>query len=234
VLGSESLDYVIDEAVQIFGGTGYSEEYPVARMYRDARINRIFEGTNEINRMLAVGQLMKKALKGELDLMSPAMKIQEELMAIPDFGDEDETDLLYAEKKAITNAKKAILLSAGAAAQKFIMELEKQQEVLMNLADMVIDLFTAESTLLRTEKMIALKGEEASQLQILMTKTYLSDALERIHMSGKHALCGFAEGDELRMMLIGVKRFTKYEPFNTIAARQMIADKMIEANKYPF
>jgi alkylation response protein AidB-like acyl-CoA dehydrogenase len=234
VLGSEALDYVIDEAVQIFGGTGYSEEYPVARMYRDARINRIFEGTNEINRMLAVGQLMKKAMKGELDLMSPAMKIQEELMAIPDFDDEDDSDVFFAEKKAIVNAKKAILLSAGAAAQKYMMELEKQQEILMNLADMVIDVFTAESTLLRTEKMINLKGEEAAKLQILMTKTYLSDALERIHMAGKHAICGFAEGDELRMMLIGVKRFTKYEPLNTIAARQAIADKMIEANKYPF
>ncbi|MFT5511939.1 MAG: alkylation response protein AidB-like acyl-CoA dehydrogenase [Bacteroidia bacterium] len=234
VLGSESLDYVIDEAVQIFGGTGYSEEYPVARMYRDSRINRIFEGTNEINRMLAVGQLMKRALKGELDLMGPAMKIQEELMAIPDFGDEDETGIFHAEKKAIANAKKAILLSAGAAAQKFMMELEKQQEVLMNLADMVIDVFTAESAMLRTEKMISLNGPESAKIQVLMTKTYLSDALERIHMSGKHAVCGFAEGDELRMILIGIKRFTKYEPLNTIAARQEIADKMIEANKYPF
>jgi alkylation response protein AidB-like acyl-CoA dehydrogenase len=234
VLGSESLDYVIDEAVQIFGGTGYSEEYPVARMYRDARINRIFEGTNEINRMLAVGQLMKKALKGELDLMSPAMKLQEELMAIPDFGDEDDTDLFHTEKKAVANAKKAILLCAGSAAQKFMMDLEKQQEILMNLADMVMDTFTAESTLLRTEKMVQIKGEAEAELQILMTKTYLSDALERIHRSGKHALCGFAEGDELRMMLIGVKRFTKYDPFNTIAARQAIADKMIESNKYPF
>ncbi|MFT5724523.1 MAG: alkylation response protein AidB-like acyl-CoA dehydrogenase [Bacteroidia bacterium] len=234
VLGSETLDYVIDEAVQIFGGTGYSEEYPVARMYRDSRINRIFEGTNEINRMLAVGQIMKKAMKGELDIMSPAMAIQEELMAIPDFDDEDETILFYKEKKAIVNAKKAILLSAGAAAQKFMMELEKQQEILMHLADMVIDVFTAESALLRTEKLISLKGADAATLQIEMTKTYLTNALERVHMSGKHAITGFAEGDELRMMLIGVRRFTKYEPFNTIAARQAIADRMIEANKYPF
>ena len=234
VLGSEALDFVIDEAVQIFGGTGYSEEYPVARMYRDARINRIFEGTNEINRMLAVGQLMKKALKGELDIMTPAMKIQEELMEIPDFGDDDEGALFHAEKKAIVNAKKAILLAAGAAAQKFMMELEKQQEILMNLADMLIDVFTAESAILRTEKMVGLQSESEAELQILMSKTYLSDALERVHMSGKHAVCGFAEGDELRMMLIGIKRFTKYEPLNTIAARQAIADKMIEANKYPF
>ncbi len=234
VLGSEALDFVIDEAVQIFGGTGYSEEYPVARMYRDARINRIFEGTNEINRMLAVGQLMKKAMKGQLDIMTPAMKIQEELMEIPSFDDEEEDGPFYAEKNAIKNAKKAILLAAGAAAQKYMMELEKQQEILMNLADMVIDVFTAESAILRTEKMINLNGEASAELQILMSKTYLSDALERVHMSGKHAICGFAEGDELRMMLIGVKRFTKYEPFNTIAARQAVADKMIEANKYPY
>ncbi len=234
VLGSEALDFVIDEAVQIFGGTGYSEEYPVARMYRDARINRIFEGTNEINRMLAVGQLMKKAMKGELDIMTPAMKIQEELMEIPSFDDDDDGGPFFAEKKAIVNAKKAILLAAGAAAQKYMMELEKQQEILMNLADMVIDVFTAESAILRTEKMINLHGEASAELQVLMSKTYLSDALERVHMSGKHAICGFAEGDELRMMLIGVKRFTKYEPFNTIAARQAVADKMIEANKYPY
>jgi alkylation response protein AidB-like acyl-CoA dehydrogenase len=234
VLGSESIDYVVDEAVQIFGGTGYSEEYPVARMYRDARINRIFEGTNEINRMLAVGQMMKKAMKGELDLMTPAMNIQNELMAIPDFGDDDETALLYAEKKAIKNAKKAILMAAGSAAQKFMMELENQQEILMYLADMAIDVFTAESTILRTEKMISIRGEEASHLQLQMAKVYLSDALERVHTAGKHAISGFAEGDELRMMLIGMKRFTKYEPMNTIAARKEIAAKMIETNSYPF
>ncbi len=234
VLGSESIDYVVDEAVQIFGGTGYSEEYPVARMYRDARINRIFEGTNEINRMLAVGQMMKKAMKGELDLMTPAMNIQNELMSIPDFGDDDESELLYAEKKAIRNAKKAILMASGAAAQKYMMELENQQEVLMYLADMAIDVFTAESALLRTEKVVGLRGEEASRLQLLMTKVYLSDALERVHMAGKHAIAGFAEGDELRMMLIGMKRFTKYEPMNTIAARKEIAAKMIETNSYPF
>jgi alkylation response protein AidB-like acyl-CoA dehydrogenase len=234
VLGSEVLDYVVDEAVQIFGGTGYSEEYPVASMYRDARINRIFEGTNEINRMLAVGQMMKKALKGELDLMTPAMKIQEELMAIPDFSDDDSDDPFFADKKAVSNAKKAILMAAGSAAKKFMMELESQQEILMNLADMAIDVFTMESALLRTEKRVSLKGMADSEMQILMMRTYLSDAMERINIAGKHALCGFAEGDELRMMMIGLKRFTKYEPFNTIAARQKIADVIIEANTYPF
>jgi len=232
VLGSEVLDYVVDEAVQVFGGTGYSEEYPVARYYRDSRINRIFEGTNEINRMLAVGQVLKKALKGELDLMGPAMQIQEELMSIPDFGDDDDSHPLAAEKKYVANAKKAILMVAGAAAQKFMMELEKQQEILMNIADMALFVFTMESAVLRTEKLIAMKGEEAAEAQLELTRCYLSDAMERVHMAGKHAVCGFAEGDELRMMLIGVKRFTKTDPYNTIALRKQIAKRLIEAGEY--
>lgn len=234
ILGSEVLDYVVDEAVQIFGGTGYSEEYPVASMYRDSRINRIFEGTNEINRMLAVGQVLKKALKGELDVMGPAMKIQAELMEIPDFGDEGDGSVFYWEHKAIAQAKKAILLSAGAAAQKFMMELEKQQEILMNIADMAIDVFTAESMLLRTEKLLKLKGEDAAKLQIEMTKAFLSDALERVHLAGKHAITAFAEGDELRMMLLGIKRFTKYEPLNTVAIRKKVAAQLIQENQYCF
>jgi len=233
VLGSEVLDYVVDEAVQIFGGTGYSEEYPVARFYRDSRINRIFEGTNEINRMLAVGQMMKKAMKGELDLMGPAMKIQSELMEIPSFDDEDE-GLFTAEYKAIEQAKKAILMVAGAAAQKFMLELEQQQEILMNLADMAIEVFTAESALLRTHKLIEMKGTEAAELQADMTRCYLYEALEKVHSSGKEALTAFAQGDELRMMLIGVKRFTKYEALNTIGIRKKVAAKMIEANAYAF
>jgi len=232
VLGSEVLDYVVDEAVQVFGGTGYSEEYPVARYYRDSRINRIFEGTNEINRMLAVGQVLKKALKGELDLMGPAMQIQEELMSIPDFGDDDDSHPLAAEKKYVANAKKAILMVAGAAAQKFMMELEKQQEILMNIADMALYVFTMESAVLRTEKLIAMKGEGAAEAQLELTRCYLSDAMERVHMAGKHAVCGFAEGDELRMMLIGVKRFTKTDPYNTIALRKQIAKRLIEAGEY--
>lgn len=233
VLGSEVLDYVVDEAVQVFGGTGYSEEYPVARFYRDSRINRIFEGTNEINRMLAVGQMMKKAMKGELDLLGPAMKIQSELMEIPSFDDEEET-LFAAEYKAIEQAKKSILMVAGAAAQKFMLELEKQQEILMNLADMAIEVFTAESALLRTHKLISMKGEDAAALQADMTRCYLYEALERIHSSGKEALSAFAEGDELRMMLIGMKRFTKYENLNTIAIRRKVAARMISQNDYAF
>lgn len=234
VLGSETLDYVVDEAVQIFGGTGYSEEFPVASMYRDARINRIFEGTNEINRMLAVGQLMKKALKGEIDLMGPAMKIQEELMEIPDFGDEGDGSALYEEKKAVRQAKKAILMAAGAAAQKYMMELDKQQEILMNLADMVIDVFTAESTVLRTEKLIAQQGEEATALQVAMTKCYVNDAMERTYLAGKHALAAFAKDDMLVMMHMGVKRFTKYPMTDTISLRKQVAAKLIAENKYCF
>jgi hypothetical protein len=234
ILGSEVLDYVVDEAVQIFGGTGYSEDYPVASMYRDSRINRIFEGTNEINRMLAVGQVMKKALKGELDLMGPAMSIQNELMEIPDFGDEGDGTEFYAEHKAIEQAKKAILMAAGAAAQKFMMELEQQQEILMNIADMAIKVFTAESMLLRTEKLCSIKEGEDHSLQIEMTRVYLSDALEQIFVSGKHAVTAFAEGDELRMMLLGLKRFTKYEPMNTIVARKKVAKALITENAYCF
>ena len=234
ILGSETLDYVVDEAVQIFGGTGYSEEYPVASMYRDARINRIFEGTNEINRMLAVGQLLKKAMKGEIDLMGPAMKIQEELMEIPDFGDDGDGSPLYEDKKAVRQAKKAILMAAGAAAQKYMMELEKQQEILMNLADMALDVFTAESTILRTEKLIEQQGEEATAGQIAMTKCYVNDAMERCYLSGKHAISAFAKDDMLVMMHMGIKRFTKYPLTDTIALRRKVAALLIAENKYCF
>lgn len=232
VLGSETLDFVVDEAVQIFGGTGYSEEYPVASMYRDSRINRIFEGTNEINRMLAVGQVLKRAMKGELDILGPAMKIQDELMEIPDFGDEGDGSALYQEKKSVQQAKKAILMVAGAAAKKYMLELEKQQELLMNLADMAMDVFTAESAVLRTEKLISIKGEEACADQIAMTKCYTHDAMERTYLAGKHALASFAEDDMLVMMHMGVKRFTKYPLLNTIKLRKQIAAKLIEENKY--
>lgn len=230
VLGSEVLDYVVDEAVQIFGGTGYSEEYPVARYYRDSRINRIFEGTNEINRMLTVGMMLKRALKGQLDLMGPALAITKELTSIPDFGDEPE-GYLAKEKKSLAQAKKAILMVAGSAVQKFMMEFEKEQEIMMNLADMLIDLYAAESTILRVEKLRSMKPE-SSVLFENIAKCFMSDALERINLSGKHAVTAFAEGDELRMMLLGLKRFTKYEPINTTAVRRDVANYIIEAGGY--
>jgi alkylation response protein AidB-like acyl-CoA dehydrogenase len=234
VFGSEVLDYVVDEAVQVFGGTGFSEEYPVARAYRDSRINRIFEGTNEINRLLAVGMLVKKAMSGKIDLFTPAMAVQKELMSVPDFSTPDAEDIFGAEKKALLNAKKAILMTAGAAVQKFMQNLEKEQEIMMNLSDMLIELFACESTLLKTEKLIGIKGAEACALQIDLTKVYISDALERINLSGKHAITAFNDGDMLRIMLMGLKRFTKLDPFNTIAARRRIADKMIAENGYCF
>lgn len=231
VLGSEVLDYVVDEAVQIFGGTGYSEEYPVARLYRDSRINRIFEGTNEINRMLTVGMMLKRTMKGELDLMTPALALQKELMSIPDFGDDDEETYLSKEKKAVSQAKKAILLVAGAAVQKFMMEFEKEQEIMMNLADMLIDLYAAESTLLRVEKLKGIKSENIGMYENI-AKCYLSDALERININGKHAVSAFAEGDELRMMLLGLRRYTKFDPVNTTALRRQVAEHIISKGEY--
>ncbi|MCC6721626.1 MAG: acyl-CoA dehydrogenase family protein [Bacteroidia bacterium] len=231
VLGSEVLDYVVDETVQIFGGTGYSEEYPVARLYRDSRINRIFEGTNEINRMLTVGMLLKRTMKGELDLMTPAMALQKELLSIPDFGNDDEDTFFAKEKKAVSQAKKAILLVAGAAVQKFMMEFEKEQEIMMNLSDMLIDLFAAESTLLRVEKLNSIKPESSALFENI-AKCFLSDALERIYINGKHAITAFADGDELRMMLLGLRRYTKYEAINTTFLRREVANHLISKGEY--
>lgn len=232
VIASETLDYVVDEAVQIYGGMGYSEEAPAARAYRDARINRIFEGTNEINRLLTLDMLIKRAMKGQIDLLTPAMAIQKELMSIPDFGSVDSDDLFYHEKKAVVNAKKGLLMVAGAAVQKLMMQLEEEQEILMNAADVMNDIFQMESALLRTQKLIAMKGEEACQTYIDITRVFISDAMERINLNGKHAIVAFAEGDELRMMLMGLKRFTKHEAINTNKLRRNIAEKLIAANGY--
>ncbi|MEI6310687.1 MAG: acyl-CoA dehydrogenase family protein [Bacteroidota bacterium] len=232
VIASETLDYVVDEALQIYGGMGYSEEAPAARAYRDARINRIFEGTNEINRLLTLDMLIKRAMKGQIDLLTPAMAIQKELMSIPDFGMPDTEDIFYNEKKAIVNAKKGLLMVAGAAVQKLMMQLEQEQEILMNAADVMNDIYVMESALLRTQKLIDKKGIENCQLYIDITKVFISDAMERININGKHAIVAFAEGDELRMMLMGLKRFTKHEAINTNKLRRNIAAKLIEANGY--
>lgn len=231
VAGSECLDYVVDEAVQIYGGMGYSAESSVERAYRDARINRIFEGTNEINRMLTVDMILRRAMKGELDLMGPAMKVASELMSIPDMGEPSE-GILGNEHKYLEGFKKTILMVAGSAVQKLMQTLSKEQEVLMNIADMSIWTYQAESVLLRVEKMIALKGEEACAVQIAIAKTYFYDIADKIDKAGKDALNSFAEGDELRMMLMGMKRFTKTNPFNPKAARQVIAEKLISDNRY--
>lgn len=233
VAGSETLDYVSDEGVQILGGYGFSADYPMDRSYRDSRINRIFEGTNEINRMLTMDMFLKKAMKGELDLMGPAMAVQKELMAIPDFGAEDE-GLFAAEKKAIKNMKKALLMIAGAAAQKYMDKLASEQEILMNMADIAIDIYVAESTLMRTEKLITIKGEAAVKGQIDMTKVNVFDAADRINVAGKNAINSMTDGDMQRMMLMGLKRFTKVAPLNTKDARRRIAGILIEANQYCF
>ncbi|MDF2438033.1 MAG: acyl-CoA dehydrogenase [Bacteroidota bacterium] len=234
VHGSEVLDYVVDEGVQIYGGMGYSAEAPMDRAYRDARINRIFEGTNEINRMLTVDMMLKRAMKGELDLMGPAQKVASELMSIPDFSATAETGTLSNEKKVVDGFKKAVLMVAGAAVQKLMMQLGKEQEILMNVADMIIETYVCESVLLRVEKLISLKGEEACKEQIAMMKVYINDAADRIHKSGKEAVNTFAEGDEQRGMLMGMKRFTKTEPINTTELRRTVSAKLIAENKYCF
>ncbi|GAB4042344.1 acyl-CoA dehydrogenase family protein [Spirosoma jeollabukense] len=234
VHGSEALDYVVDEGVQIYGGMGYSADAPMDRAYRDARINRIFEGTNEINRMLVVDMLLKRAMKGELDLMGPAMAVAKEIMSIPDFNSEEEEGTFVAEKKVLRNLKKAALMVAGAAVQKFMLTLSNEQEILMNVADMAIEIYVAESVLLRVEKLIGLKGEEAVALQKQMALVYLHEAVEKVNSAGRAAVMSFAEGDELRGMLMGMKRFTKIEPMNLKDARRQIADAMIAENKYIF
>ncbi|MGV3594275.1 MAG: acyl-CoA dehydrogenase family protein [Sediminibacterium sp.] len=233
VYGSEVLDYVVDEGVQIHGGNGFSDEYMISKAYRDSRINRIYEGTNEINRLLTVDMVLKRAMKGKLDLMGPAMAVQKELMSIPDFGAEEE-GAFAKELKYIANFKKAILMVAGAAVQKLMMQLEKEQEVLMNIADMAIETYNAESALLRVMKLAEQKGEAAVKLQADIMRTYLYDAADRINKSGKDALNSFADGDELRMMHIGLKRFTKVEPFNTKDARRRICEKLVADNGYHF
>ncbi len=233
VHGSELLNYVVDEGVQIHGGNGFSDEYIVSKAYRDSRINRIFEGTNEINRLLTVDMVLKRAMKGRLDIMGAAMNVQKELMSIPDFGNDDES-AFAAEKKAITNMKKAILMTAGGAVQKLMMKLDKEQELLMNIADMAIETYICEGMLLRVEKMRNTLGEDGVAYQTDMLRIYLNDAVDKVAKAGKEAINAYAEGDEQRMMLMGLKRFTKYAPFNSKDARRRIADKLIAEGRYCF
>ena len=232
VSGSEMLDFVVDEGVQVHGGNGYSDEYLISKAYRDSRINRIFEGTNEINRLLIVDMMLKRAMKGRLDLMGPAMAVSKELLAIPDFGDGD-SDAFAEQKKAIGNFKKAILLTAGAAAQQLMMELEHEQEILMNIADMVITAFNAESALLRVMKLVEQRGEQSCTFETDIMNTYIYDAADKIHKYAKEAINAFSDGDEQRMMLMGARRFTKVQPYNTKEARRRIAARLIADGKYP-
>lgn len=230
---SEMLDYVVDEGVQIYGGMGYSADAPMERAYRDARINRIFEGTNEVNRLLVVDMLLKRAMKGEIDLMGPATAVANELMAIPDFSEEDNAPFA-PEKKIIANLKKAGLMIAGSAVQKLMMSLAKEQEILMNIADIIGYVYVAESVLLRAEKIYHTQGEDAASLPTNMARVYLHTTIDKVNAAGKEALYSFGEGDELRMMLVGLRRFTKAEPFNIKEARQRIARKLIDENRYIF
>jgi alkylation response protein AidB-like acyl-CoA dehydrogenase len=231
VAGSETLDYVVDEAVQVYGGMGYSAEAPVERAYRDSRINRIFEGTNEINRMLAVSMILKRGMKGELDLMGPAMKVANELMSIPETPDAPEGPLSQ-EFIAVENFKKAILMVAGSAVQKLMQTMAKEEEVIMNIADMAMYTYLAESLLLRVQKIVNTKGEDAAKIQLAIAKTYIYDAGDKIAKAAKDAINSYADGDEARMMGMGIKRFTKTEAINPKELRQQIAASLIEANQY--
>ena len=234
VHGSEVLDYCADEGVQIFGGMGYSADAPMDRAYRDSRINRIFEGTNEINRLLTIDMLLKRAMKGRIDLMGPAMEVAKELTSIPDFGVSEDEGLFAKEKKTLRNLKKAGLMISGAAVQKLMQKLSDEQEILMNLADMLIEGYVAESVLLRVEKLIGLRGEENCAIQTDMMRIYLYEAVENASRAAKEAIYAFAEGDEQRMMLMGLKRFTKMEPFNLKEARRRVANHLLEKNEYSF
>lgn len=233
VHGSEVLDYVVDEGVQIYGGMGYSAEAPMDRAYRDARINRIFEGTNEINRFLIVDMMLRRAAKGELDLLNPAQKVAAEIMRIPSPEPIEQT-LFAREKSYIGNFKKAALLVAGAAVQKLMQTLAKEQEVLMAISDIIIEIYVCESLQLRVEKLVSMRGEEACKEHLEMMRVYINDAADKIHKYGKEAINSFSTGDEQKIILTGLKRFTKVDPINTTAARRNIAAKLIAENKYCF
>lgn len=233
VFGSEALDFVVDEGVQIHGGMGYSAETSVERAYRDSRINRIFEGTNEINRMVAVGELLKRGMKGEIDLLSPAKEVAKELMGIPDFGSPS-MDYFADKHKLIVNFKKSILMVAGAALQKYTDKFQNEQEIMMNVADMLMYTYAAESLLLRVEKLSTLYDEAKLSIYKDVLDVYLYDSASRINKIGVDAVNSFAEGDEQTAMLMGMKRFTKAAPVNVVAARRRIADQLIENNGYNF
>ena len=232
---SEDVQNCADEGIQVYGGMGFSEDTPLESAWRDARIARIYEGTNEINRMLSVGMLIKKAMKGQVDLLGPAMKVQEELMGIPSFDTPDYSELFSEEKEMIGKLKKAFLMVAGGAIQKFGTDLEAHQQLLMAAADMLIEIYMAESTVLRTEKLAKKQGENNIQEQIAMARLYLYQAVDIVTQKGKEGIVSFAEGDEQRMMLMGLRRFTKYTNMpNVVGLRETITAKLVAENKYCF
>ncbi|WPR74911.1 acyl-CoA dehydrogenase family protein [Algoriphagus sp. NG3] len=231
---SEVLDYVVDQGVQIYGGMGYSADAPMERAYRDARISRIYEGTNEINRMLMVGMLLKRAMKGEINIFDPAMAVSKELTSVPSFESVDTSELFAAEKEVLKKLKKVFLMVGGKAAMALQDKIEDEQEIMMNLADVMIEIYASESAILRTEKLVSMKGEDACKHQIAMTQIYLSEAVDKTNTAAKEAIGSFTKGDEQKVMLMGLKRFTKSELYNTKELRRQIADYMIDQGKYPF
>ncbi|MGP4064676.1 acyl-CoA dehydrogenase family protein [Oceanobacillus sp. M65] len=227
---TELLDFTADEAVQLHGGYGFMQEYEVERIYRDSRINRIFEGTNEINRLLVPGTLLKKAMKGELPLLQKAQSLQEELMMMMPEEVGDET--LAQEKYLLRNAKKMVLLGAGLAAQKYMKKLEKEQEILVNLADMTAEVYNMEAAILRTEKAINKTGLEKNNLKLQYTQVYVQEAFNRIEADAKETLIAVEEGDTLRMMLSSLRKLTRHTPTNVVAKKREIAEQIIEEEKY--
>jgi len=231
VWGSEMIDYIVDEMVQIYAGYGFVEEYPAERTYRDARINRIFEGTNEINRLIITGFLLKRAMSGQLPLMPAIKKLMDEVLSGPNM-DEDEGGPMQAERKVVANAKKLGLLVSGAATQKYMQAIQDQQEVMGAIADMTIEVYAMESAVLRAQKLVESKGENGAALAVAMTRVYLTQAMDKIESAAKKVIAAVADGDMLRTQLAILRRLAKYEPFNTIELRQQIAQKMIETGKY--
>jgi alkylation response protein AidB-like acyl-CoA dehydrogenase len=231
---SEYCGFTADEMVQIYGGYGYSADYPAEAAYRDARINRIFEGTNEINRMLIPGMLMKRAISGQLALLPAAQKLMDEVLspALQSF-DEDE-EVLAAEMKLARNAKKIALMTLGTAAQKYMTKLADQQEILLGVADIIIDTYAMESAILRAQKMVASKGEDAAARYLDMVRVFTNDAVERVETNARNVLAAMSEGDELRTLLAALRRFAKRTPANTVAARQRVAEVVIKANRYAY
>ncbi len=232
---SEDIQYCSDEGIQIFGGMGFSADAPMESAWRDARIPRIYEGTNEINRMLAVGMLVKKAMKGHVDLLGPATKVGNELTGIPSFDKPDYSELFAEEKEILQNLKKIFLMVAGSAVQKFGEKLEEEQQLLLASSDILIEIYMAESSLLRTEKNAKRFGEDTQKEQIAMSKLYLYHAVDKVNEKAKEGIVSFAQGDEQRMMLMGLKRFTKYQNQpNVVELRNIIAEKLTSENKYVF
>jgi hypothetical protein len=225
------LDYVVDETLQIYAGYGFVEEYPAERAYRDARINRIFEGTNEINRLIITGFLLKRAMGGQLALMPAIKQLMDEVLSGPSTV-EDVEGVLAEEQKLVASAKKLGLFAAGAATQKYMMQIEQQQEVMGAIADIVIEVYAMESVLLRTMKLASAQGESAAAVPVAMTRVYLSQAMDKIESSARKIIADVAEGDMLRTQMAILRRLGKHDPVNTVGLRQEIAEKIIERGRY--